>query len=665
MNNIYHIELQHWLEDSSLTVTKEFIAEANKASARALANLQPLTDLIATEITGRLEMDRHMPAYSQGEFSYSLRDVVGQEKPLFYRTYKDGTTTLIFDENSEPMALLPTDCSQLLVHRLDCDPSQSYLPIALDPLGNERFILNLKNMFTGLYFPINLEVDAIAPQLAWLDSTRFVYIALDHRNRPFQAWLYHLDLQQSELLYEEFNQRISLSVRRSESGQFIFLTATELQKSSVVYHTHCEAANPKFALLRPGKELQQDQLYHQGEYFYLISNHQGENYGLYRTKVKDTLCLSWDCLIPPSATKQLVRLQVFAKHLVLYTREEQFITISVISPQGKPISTIPMPEAHYVISRAENRDFESNCLRFNYSSLLRPHTLYEFNFTTQQLSHIDQITVNGYCPEEYCCEYLDVCNQGVKVPVSLVYKKSLRREQGNPMLLYTYGAYGYCFPDEFTSTRLSLLDRGFIYAIAHVRGGGERGPQWHDKGKGLHKKNSIEDLICCAEFLCEKNYTSAEQLALMGESAGGLVVCAAINQHPAICKAVVAINPFVDVIDTLSNEALPGTSEEWCEWGDPHDPQMAEYIASYDPIKNIRKVSDYPDMLLSCAMHDAQVPYWEACKYYLQHQNQYTNAEIILTINTGGHQNSSARYSNINTLATQYSYLINKLSGPE
>ncbi|MDB0034727.1 hypothetical protein N9E78_00225, partial [bacterium] len=253
-------ESPHWLETRSSALTQRFIAQANSKSAHVLAEFEPLTSTITQEIIARLDMNRQIPAYNQEDFSYSLKDIEGHEKPLFFRQYQDQPPVLIFDENSEPAALLCCDSNQLLVHRLECDPKQVYLPIVLDPSGNERFSLHIKDMFTGEYLAVNLAAEAIAPQLAWLDEHRFIYLALDSRNRPYQARLYNLHQQQCQLLHNEPDPCISLNLRRASSGQYIFLTADELQESSVVYHLRCDAVNPTFNLLRQRKAKQQDLL---------------------------------------------------------------------------------------------------------------------------------------------------------------------------------------------------------------------------------------------------------------------------------------------------------------------------------------------------------------------------------------------------------------------
>lgn len=667
-------DTHRWLQDRHSVSVDKFIKYENRRARHAMRQLHALTDTLTQEILSRLDMSRSTPASVNGEYQYYLRDIEGLARPL-HCLRCSGVEEIIFDENdlSPLLTSLPDLDPQQApadLRSLGTSPDQRYWVVAIDWLGNERYQLWVKDLHTSTFLT-HSDYDAAA-QIAWVDDQRFIWLKLDERNRPFQACEYRLDqvsepvvpFTDSVPLFEEAEPDYSLSIRRSASGAFIFLSISHLQTSNEVYflatdqpvlHFSC------FAKMRPGIRYQ---LTHHGSHFYLLTNEYGSNNSLHRVIWSDGHIISTETLQHSQPDVELCRLQAFALHLVLYRRHGQKVEISILNPETLTQKFISLPEQIYTVHYADNLEFDSHTLKFFYSSLVTPDTLFQTDMNSLTLSVEDQLNVTGYTPDDYQCEYVHAeTDEGVSIPISLVYKRDSLRPTGNPLLLYGYGAYGYSLPVDFTSLRLSLLDRGFIYAIAHVRGGGELGPDWHSQGKLLNKHHSFSDFICCAEYLKENGYTSTAQLAVMGESAGGLLVTAAVNQRPDLCAALIAINPFVDALNTLSNPELPGTSEEWVEWGNPAEQQFHTAILDYSPYENIHEAA-YPDMLLTCSLHDAQVPYWEACKYQRRlKQHSTRDSELLLQINTEyGHNGIRDRYHYIHDQAQQFAWLIHKLT---
>jgi len=668
-------DTHRWLQDRDSVSVGQFIKHENRLTQHAMRQLYPLTDVITQEIVGRLDISRSTPASVNGKYQYYLRDIEGLAQPLHCRSCL-GVEEIILDEN---------DLSHLLVNLPDIDmgpqqspadvrslgtsPDQRYWVAAIDWLGNARYQLWVKDLYSGEYSACS-ECNAAA-QIAWIDHQRFIWLKLDDRNRPFMACQAQLHqarentttFADSLTLFEEAQPDYSLSIQRSASGRFIFLTVSHLQTSNEVHLLATDQPQlyfTCFAHMQPGIRYQ---LTHHDRYFYLLSNAQGSNNSLQQVAWANGRIISQQEILACKPDIELCRLQAFASHLVLYQRRGQRIEISTLDPETMAQHFISLPEQSYTVHYADNLEFNSADLRFFYSSLVTPDTLFRFDMNNLLLCVEDQLKVAGYNPDQYHCEYISVeADDGVQVPVSLVYRRDLRHATGNPLLLYGYGAYGHSLPVDFTSSRLSLLDRGFIYAIAHVRGGGEMGPAWHQQGKRQNKQRSFSDFICCAEYLKAEGYTNTEQLAIMGEYAGGLLVTAAVNQRPHLCRALVGVNPFVDVLNTLSNPTLPGTTEEWVEWGNPADESDHQTLLSYSPYENIHAAA-YPDMLLSCSLQDAQVPYWEACKYLSRlKQHNTRDGELLLQINTEhSHSGTRDRYHYIHDQAQQFAWLINKL----
>lgn len=655
-----------WKQDKNSAEINTFIEEENELFNKHCYFNRELQKQIASEIISRLDMSRTTPSSKNEQYEYYVRDIEGKSKPIYCRR-KDDVEEIIFDENSELDKLVVTDKSvdlqSVSVRCLGTSPDQHYWMIAVDWLGNERYQLFIKDLITGCF--IHESIKDAAAEIAWLDNNSFIFLFLDDRNRPYQARQYEVNtlVQEHPTLFEEQDQRFFLSIERSASGRYIFLTIVQLQECTEVHILSTNVSELFFTCFAKRRKGNRYSLTHHDDYFYIVSNQDGINKSLCRIGVNNFQTDTRECIYPCQSSIELFRLQAFKNYLVLYQRCKQVTQIRVIDPVTLNDHYIELPDKNYVISYADNFEYDTDILTFYYSSLTIPDTLYSYNMQTRKLCTIEQIPVENYNADDYQSEYVHVQTaDGEIVPISLVYKKSLKCMEGNPLLLYGYGAYGYSLPAEFTSLRVSLLDRGFIYAIAHVRGGGELGPDWHLQGKQSNKRNSFSDFIACADYLKKYKYTTTSKMAVMGESAGGLLVTAAVNQQIDLCKVLVAINPFVDVFNTLSDPELPGTTEEWIEWGNPANEDSKEYILSYSPYENIRAMN-YPDMLLVCSLNDAQVPYWEACKYALRVRKYSTNdAQILLKIHQdSGHQGTEDRYDYIDQEAELYSYLINRL----
>jgi oligopeptidase B len=405
---------------------------------------------------------------------------------------------------------------------------------------------------------------------------------------------------------------------------------------------------------------------HGDDHFYIRTNEGAKNFRLMRTKVTNPSAESWEEVIPARSDVTIEGVDQFESHFVVYERERGLERICVRHGEGDSYHYIEFPEPVYTVAATGNAEYKTNILRFNYTSLVTPPSVFDYNIDTRERELKKQYEVRGgYDASQYQSERIFAkASDGVEVPISLVYQKDFVRDGASPLLLYGYGAYGHSIDPRFSSDRLSLLDRGFVFAIAHIRGGAEMGELWHDGGKLLEKKNTFSDFIACAEHVISAGYTSSGHLAIMGGSAGGLLVGAVLNMRPELFHAAVAKVPFVDVLNTMFDPTLPLTISEYEEWGNPEDEEYYNYIRSYSPYDNVA-AREYPTMLVTGGLNDPRVSYWEPAKWVAKLRALKTDSNVLLLkTNMGaGHFGPSGRYEGIKETAFDYAFLLQALAG--
>ncbi|MCK5338806.1 MAG: S9 family peptidase, partial [Bacteroidales bacterium] len=397
--------------------------------------------------------------------------------------------------------------------------------------------------------------------------------------------------------------------------------------------------------------------------FYIRTNLDAKNFRLMETPLVKTGMKYWNEVIPHREDVLLEDYDVFNKYLALQERINGLTEIRILSHNGKKDFYIEFEEQTYLVYLSTNLDFDTDLLRYGYTSMTIPNSVYDYNMKTGDAKLLKrQEVVGGYDPDEYFAERLfATASDGAKVPISLVYKKGIAKDGSNPTVLYAYGSYGSSMDPYFSSVRLSLLDRGFVYAIAHVRGGEEMGRWWYEDGKLLKKKNTFTDFISCAEFLIAEKFTSEEKIFAMGGSAGGLLVGAVVNMRPELFKGVIAAVPFVDVVTTMQDESIPLTTGEYDEWGNPNEKEYYEYMLSYSPYDNVEE-KDYPAMLITTGLHDSQVQYWEPAKWVAKMRDMKTDDKLlVLWINMDyGHGGASGRFQRYKEVALEYAFMIDQ-----
>jgi oligopeptidase B len=650
----------HWLRDREDPDVTAYLEAENAYADAVMAPLRPLQERLYAEILSRIqETDLSVPV-PHGPFLYYSRSVEGLQYPIHCRrTPEDGSAEqVLIDEN-----LLAEGEDYCSLGAFEVSPDHRLLAWSLDLEGDEEHVLRIRDLETGDDYPE--AIPGTYYGVAWASDNRTVfYTTLDDAQRPWQVWRHRLgtDPGADVMVHQEDDDRFFCSVERTRSGGFIVLDL----RSAVTSETRILPADQPegtFTVLEPRRQDVEYGIDHHGDRFFILSNDGAPNFRLVEAPVADPRPDRWRELIPHSADVKLEGIAAFARHLVVLERAEAVRRLRVIDLATGGDHLIEQPEAVCRVGMPEedNPEFDRSTLRYMYTSLVTPQSIYDYELDSRERTLLKQEPVlGGYDPEQYETRRLwATAADGTRVPISLVARKGTPVDGSAPCVLYGYGSYEASSDPRFSSLRLSLLDRGFVWAIGHIRGGGEMGRAWYEAGKLRHKANTFTDFIACAEHLIEAGWTSSERLTIFGGSAGGLLVGATINLRPDLFRAAVAEVPFVDVVSTISDPTLPLSVIEWEEWGDPADPEYYEIIKSYSPYDNVRPVR-YPDLFVTAGLNDPRVSYWEPAKWVARLR---TTAEpgtrILLRTEMGaGHSGPSGRYDAWRKDAEIFAFLL-------
>jgi oligopeptidase B len=637
-----------------------YLEAENRFTEAAMAPTKSLQEGLYHEILGRIqETDVSVPVKRDDFFYYSRTE---EGKAYSIQCRRHGSThapeQVLLDAN-----VMADGQKYFRLGNFAVSPDHRLLAYSTDLEGDESYTIYVKNLETG-----ELLADRIANtyySLEWANDNRtFFYTVLDQAKRPYRAFRHELGAASDTLVYQEDDGRFNLGLAKTRSRRFIFIDLSSPLTSEVRY---LEADDPRgeFRVMLPRRQDVEYDASHHGEYFYIRTNDGAKNFRLMRTEVSKPSMENWREVIPARADVTIEGVDSFEDHLVIYERERGLEKICIRDGSGAFSHYIEFPEPVYTVGATGNAEYDTNLLRFSYTSLVTPLSVFDYNVRTRERELKKQYEVRGgYDASQYQSERIFAkAPDGVEVPISLVYWKGFERNGSSPLLLYGYGAYGHSIDPRFSSDRLSLLDRGLVFAIAHIRGGAELGEEWHDQGKLLQKKNTFTDFIACAEHLIATQYTSSDRLAIMGGSAGGLLMGAVLNMRPELFHAVIAKVPFVDTVNTMLDPTLPLTISEYEEWGNPEDKQFYDYIRSYSPYDNVAS-REYPKMLVTAGLNDPRVSYWEPAKWVakLRALKKDSNVLLLKTDMGSGHFGPSGRYEGIKETAFDYAFLLQALS---
>lgn len=649
------VDNYYWLREKANPEVAAYLKAENAYAEQMLAATRPLQDQLYKEMLGRIkETDLSVP-YRNGEYWYYTRTEEGLQYPIYCR--KKGAL-----EAAEEITL---DLNQLArgktfmgLGAYEVSDDGNLLAFATDSTGFRVYHLRIKDLRTGEMLPDHAED---VGSVFWAaDNKTLFYTTKDAAKRSYRLHRHELGTEAHELLYEEKDERFEVFGTRTRSKKYLILYSGSLTTTEARY-LPADMPLAEWKILLPRRAGREFDLDHHGDRFYIRVNDTGRNFRLVSAPVSDPGEKNWREIVPQRNEVMLEGLDFFAHHYVLYERRNGLPEIRITDMKSGHSHGLAFPEPVYSAFPSANREWDTNLLRYSYQSLVTPNSVYDYDMDKRSSTLLKQTEVlGGYDKTQYVSERLyATAKDGAQIPISIVYKKGFKKDGSAPLLLNGYGAYGFPLTVTFNSNRLSLLDRGFAVALAHIRGGGEMGKAWHDQGRMMNKMNTFTDFIACAEYLIAQRFTAKERLIIEGGSAGGLLMGAVTNMRPDLFKAVVSHVPFVDVINTMLDESLPLTVTEFEEWGNPKKKEEYEYMKQYCPYTNLA-AKDYPAMLVKTSFNDSQVMYWEPAKYVAKMRSLKTdNNPLLFVINMGaGHGGASGRYDRLREIALDYAFML-------
>ncbi|MDJ0736272.1 MAG: S9 family peptidase [Nostocaceae cyanobacterium] len=650
-----------WLREVENPQVIAYLEAENAYTESVMQHRLSLQTKLYEEMLSRIkETDLSVPSRKDDYYYYS-RTEEGKAYPIYCRKKGslDAAEEVLLDQNELAKG---HDFCDLGVFEVSAN--HQILAYSIDTSGAERYTLYFLDLSSHTLYPETIEDTYFS--LAWANDNQTVfYTKIDDANRPFQLLKHTLGTVVTEdvLIFEEPDDTYHLYIDITRSQAYLLMTVGGSITSEIHY---LDANNPQgsFQVISPRTTGVLYDVEHHSDYFYIVTNEEAINFKLMKTHVTATGKENWQTVIPHREDVRLAGVSAFANHLVIYERKGGLPVGRVQNLSTGDEKEITFPEPTYSFYEGSNPEFNTNTLRFHYTSLITPPSVFDYDMNTYERELKKETEVlGGYDRSQYQSEWLmATANDGTKVPISIVYKKGIKKDGSNPLFMLGYGSYGASYPASFSANRLSLLDRGFVFAIAHIRGGEEMGRLWYENGKFLHKKNTFTDFIACTEYLISEGWTAKDKIAISGGSAGGLLMGAVVNMRPELFKVVVANVPFVDVLTTIIDTSLPLSAMEWEEWGNPNDKVYYDYIKSYSPYDNV-EAKNYPDMLITGGLNDSRVKYWEPAKWTAKLREMKTDNNILLLkTNMGaGHSGASGRYESLKELAFEYTFVIDRL----
>jgi oligopeptidase B len=648
-----------WLRERENPEVIAYLEAENAYTEAVMGHTEAFQEALFEEIRGRIkETDESVP-YKLDDYWYYTKWEEGKEYPIYARRREsmDAPEETMLDINAlaeghEFFAGGPRGVSY----------DQNMVAFAADTVGRRFYTIHFKDLTTGEV--LDDVIPDVTGNVAWAnDNKTLFYTKQDPETlRWFQIYRHSLgtDVSEDVLVYEETDEEFSSYVFRTKSKAYVIIASSQTLSDEYRYLDATDPAG-EFQVFLDRQREHEHSIDHYKEHFYIRTNDDAENFRLMRTPVTDTRREAWEQIIPHRDDVLLGRFEIFADYLVLSERKDGLPQLRIMPWEADGEHYLDFGEPTYWAVIGTNPNFDTKVLRYNYMSMTTPFSVYDYQMDSRGRELLKRTEVlGGFDPADYVTERLwATAEDGVRVPISLVYRKGLERDGTNPLLLYGYGSYGSSMSATFNSSRLSLLDRGFVFAIAHVRGGQELGRWWYEDGKLLNKKNTFTDFIACAEHLAAEGFTSPEHLYAQGGSAGGLLMGAITNMRPELFNGVVARVPWVDVVTTMLDESIPLTTSEYDEWGNPNEREYYDYMLSYSPYDQV-EAKDYPNLLVTTGLHDSQVQYWEPAKWVARLRAMKTddNRLVLKTNMEAGHGGASGRFRRMRESAFIYAFLL-------
>ena len=649
-----------WIRDKNNPDAIAYLQAENDYTEAVMQPTQGLQKRLYDEMLSHIKQtDANVP-YRKGDYVYYTRTEEGKQYPIFGRKHGtvDAPEEIVIDVNK-----LAEGQKYMSVNAYEVSDDGNLLAYSIDKTGYRQYELHVKDLRTGQDLTDRAEKTG---SVNWAADNKTIFYTVENpAKRQWRLYRHTLGDPASNdaLVYEEKDELYDLDAERSRSDAWIFVTS----ESKTATEVRAIPANNPTAVPRvivPRKADLKYHLDHRGDRFYILTNDAGINYRVVSAPIDDPQQKNWTEVIAYRKPVKIESIELFANHLVASEREGGLSQLEILELRDGKSHRIRFPEPAYALSPSQNHVFDTRVFRYAYQSLVTPLSIYDYDMDsrTQTLLKRNEVP-GGYDPNNYVSERIfATAKDGVRIPIALVYRKSVNPRGENPLWLTAYGSYGASTNDSFSATRLLLLDRGFVYAIAHIRGGGEMGKEWHEAGRMMTKKNTFTDFIAAAEHLVSQKYTSKDKLVISGGSAGGLLMGAVTNLRPDLFRIVMAYVPFVDVMNTMLDPTLPLTTQEYIEWGNPNEKPAYFYMKSYDPYSNVAK-KKYPTMLVHTSLNDSQVGFWEGSKWVARLRANKTDTNpLLLKVNMGaGHGGASGRYDALKDLAFDYAFVFTQL----
>ena len=658
-HNDIRIDNYYWLNNRDNADVIAYLEAENAYYQQMTAHTSELQQKLFEEMKSRIKEDDSSVPYFYNGYWYITRYELGKDYPIYSRKkgHLEAEEEIMFDVNE-----MAKGFSYYKITSLNISDDNRYCAFGVDTVSRREYVLQVKDLFTGEILPFKIERTTGASTWS-ADGKYLFYSRKDAQTLRANTIFRHkigTIVNEDVLVFEEKDETFSTFIYRSKSRKYLII-GSESTLTSEYRILEADSPDREFRVFSPREQGLEYSISHYQDQFYILTNKDdAENFKLMVTPENQTSSTYWKDLIPHRRDTLLEGIDIFKDYLVLSERTNGLNQIW-IKPWNEEGYYLPFDNETYTAFTTTNIDFDTEILRYAYQSLATPASVIDFNMRTLEKEvKKEQVVLGDFNKEDYYEERVwATATDGVKVPISLVYKKGLELNGENPLLLYAYGSYGASMEAFFSSLRLSLLNRGFVFAIAHVRGGEDLGREWYENGKLLNKKNTFTDFIACSEFLIEKGYTSAQHLYAEGGSAGGLLMGAVINMRPDLYNGVIAQVPFVDVVTTMLDDTIPLTTGEYDEWGNPNEKEYYEYMKSYSPYDNV-VAQDYPNLYISTGFHDSQVQYWEPAKWVAKLRALRTNNnQLFLDTNMEtGHGGASGRFESIKEVAKEYAFLL-------
>ncbi|HSL54407.1 MAG TPA: S9 family peptidase, partial [Pyrinomonadaceae bacterium] len=630
-----------WLREKTNPAVLAHLQAEEAYTQQVMKPTEPLQEKLYKEMLSHIKQTDTDVPYRSGNYFYYTRTEEGKQYPIYCRKKGslDAAEEIVLDQNELAKGhkfmsvglFLPSDDGNLLAY-------------STDNTGYRQYVLQIKDLRTGQLFPERIER---VTSLVWAnDNKTFFYVTEDPVTKRSDKFFRHvLGTDKMDLVYDEKDELFDIGVSRSRDKAVVFLTSFS-KTSTESRYLRANDPNGTLKVIIPRSPEHEYDVNHRDGLFYIRTNKGAKNFRIVTAPVSDPSEKNWKEFIAHKPEVKIDAISMYADHAVLLEWEGGLQQLEVVNFKTNKRNRITFPEPVYSAELGTNREYNTSVVRYNYESLVTPESVFEYDMNTGKSTLLKQTEVpGGFDRGNYQSERVfATASDGTKIPMSLVYRKGVKMDGSAPLLLYGYGSYGYSIPPTFSSRRLSLLDRGVIFAIGHIRGGSELGEEWRQAGRMMKKMNTFTDFIACAETLIKNKFTSKDRLVIEGGSAGGLLMGVVSNLRPDLFKAVVSHVPFVDVLNTMLDASLPLTTSEYIEWGNPNEKAAFEYMKTYSPYDNIAK-KDYPATLVKVSLNDSQVPYWEGAKLVAKLRTMKTDKNpLLLKVNFGaGHGGASGR----------------------